>query len=83
MDEHALAGREVPVIEERLPRGQGRQRHRRRLGVGQGGRLRGQLIGPDCHELRVRTVPTRVDEAEHLVSDGEACRVRPERVHDT
>jgi len=84
VDEHALARPQGPVVEEGLPRRQGRQRDGGGLDVRERGGLGRELagVGPDGNVLRVSTVTADVRVAEDLVADGEAGRIGPDRLDD-
>ena len=72
VDQHALAGREPPVVEQSLPRGEPRDRQRRRhvwsMSPGRGARLRASTAMYSAREpLRAQS-----RQAEHALADGEA-----------
>ena len=72
VDENPLAAFQVTVLEERLPGRLCRQRDDRGLYVGQGGRLREQLVGANRDELGVSPIAAVVDQAEHRIADLDA-----------
>jgi hypothetical protein len=76
MDQHALSGGKLALLDQALPCGQGRERDRGRLIVADRSRLPDQLVGADGHEVRIRAIAPEVDEAEDRVTDGETVDAR-------
>src|ERR1700730_13888419 len=64
MDQHSLAGLQMPVVEEPLPRRQRGERHRRGFDVREPRRLGCGLIGFHEHVFRVTAA---IDAAEHCI----------------
>src|SRR3984893_10544230 len=64
MDQHSLAGLQMPVVEEPLPRRQRGERHRRGFDVREPRRLGCGLIGFHEHVFRVTGA---IDAAEHCI----------------
>jgi hypothetical protein len=68
MDQHALAGGEPAVIEQRLPCRQRRKRHRRRVQMSDRTRLGRQVGRAHRHQFGCRSVTREIDEAVHLLA---------------
>ena len=82
VNDHRLAGLEMAVVEQRLPRRERGLRDGRGFDEVDCRRLRRQAAHLDGHELGGPAVAVAVDEPEHLVADRHAGGAVAERDHD-
>jgi hypothetical protein len=78
VNQNALAGLELRMDHQRLPRGESGKRDCRRMDVIKGVRFRGEICGSNSDVFSRGTVPAEGDEAIHAVPNLQACHARSE-----